>query len=60
MIDERNRKKYYRKPTLTAVVLVPEENVLSVCQDGTGTGRYPNPLGCLGPTDPCQDEYYPT
>jgi hypothetical protein len=35
-------KKEYRKPTLERLVLIPRENVLAVCNTGTGSGSYPN------------------
>lgn len=40
-------KKRYQKPTLERVVLIPEENVLAVCHDMSGTGVYPGQF-CKG------------
>lgn len=39
-------KKRYQKPTLERVVLIPEENVLGVCHQGSGTGVYPGSELC--------------
>jgi len=36
-------KKEYQKPTLERLVLIPRENVLAVCYQGTGSGSYLNP-----------------
>lgn len=55
-MKEKTRKAY-RKPVLERVVLVPEENVLAVCYDLTGSGVFGNSLcqagagtGCFGVT----------
>ena len=45
-------KAEYVTPSLTRIVLVPEENVLTICSAGSGTGQYPD-LGCLAA--PCWD-----
>lgn len=42
----REAKKWYQKPILERVVLIPEENVLGVCHQGSGTGVYPGGSLC--------------
>jgi hypothetical protein len=49
-------KKPYQKPTLTTVILIPEENVLAICEQGTATGEYNPPVPCYGIIGSCQDE----
>jgi hypothetical protein len=53
------KKKVYQKPILERVVLIPQENVLAICEQGTGTGQYPPPVPfpCFPPTlGGCQDQ----
>ncbi len=49
-------KEKYQKPTLVSIQLIPGENVLGICQDGTGTGNYSLTNYCqYGDTFGCQD-----
>ena len=46
-------KKEYQKPTLERLVLIPRENVLAVCANGTGTASFGNPTCNLGSGGGC-------
>lgn len=37
-------KEIYQKPTLISVQLIPSENILVACEQGTSTGEYPAPF----------------
>jgi hypothetical protein len=53
-MSKENDKRYH-KPTLTVVLLMPGENVLSICNQGTGTGQYPSEICSTGNSSSCQD-----
>jgi len=48
-------KEKYQKPTLVSIQLIPGENVLAICQRGTGTLQYDMSEMCYYPTGGCQE-----
>jgi hypothetical protein len=47
-------KEKYQKPTLVSIQLIPGENVLAICHDGTGTGFYDQSF-CHNELAACED-----
>lgn len=48
------RKKNYQKPVVQRVAMIPHENVLTICHQGSLTGPYPDDP-CYGFIGTCQD-----
>lgn len=50
-------KETYRKPTLISIQLIPGENVLAICQDGTLTGQESTGANCqVAPPVGCESD----